>query len=149
MHVLLNFERYPQILFTLSRCPTLGATRKPDIVITAVAMSNLQSVIVHFKVPISDWYLAIPSSSRSGVLSSSGWSPFSNGDWNLCDGLTPKCVLNAFSIRSMYFLGPTQENVVLDRGVMSTASEVVLHDGLDMVDESHVGLSLRVLLEFL
>ena len=46
--------------FSRSRCPTRGAILKLDMVITAVAMSNLPNEMVHCRVPINDWYWEIP-----------------------------------------------------------------------------------------
>ena len=77
----------------LSRCPSLGATLKLDIDITAVAMSNLPNEIVHWRMPMTDWYFLIPSASSNGESSSSGWSFFSSGDWMFCLGETPKMFL--------------------------------------------------------
>ena len=49
------FARYPKILFTLSRCPILGAARNPDSVITPVITSNRPIDTTHCRDPINDW----------------------------------------------------------------------------------------------
>ena len=46
-------------------------------------------------------------------------------------------------------LEESEENVVFDRGVMSTSSQIAVHDGLDVVDEGHVRLAIGVRLELL
>ena len=63
-----------------SRCPSCGATWNPDMVITAVQMSNLPRDIVHWSTPNSNWYLLIPSSSNRSNVSISGWSLGASGD---------------------------------------------------------------------
>ena len=43
-----------------------------DIVMTAVAISTHANETVHCNEPMSDWYMCVPSSSSSGLRSSSG-----------------------------------------------------------------------------
>ena len=93
--------------FSLSRCPMRGATRKLDMDITAVAISNRPSEMVHCRIPMRDWYRWISSPSRSSESSSSGWSPFRSGEVYKPFGLFPKMLSNCRHIRSMYALGPT------------------------------------------
>ena len=72
---------------------------------TAVIISNLPRDIAHCNEPISDWYLDIPSSSSNSESSSSGWSPFSNGEVTFVFGLLPNSVLYPSNILSMNLFG--------------------------------------------
>jgi hypothetical protein len=100
-------DRYPHIRFSRSRWFTRGATRNPDIVITAVAMSSLPRVKVHCRAPMRDWYWCMPSSSSNSEVSSSGWSLLRSGDDVYTPlGFVPNIVSYCIIMRSMYFLGP-------------------------------------------
>ena len=84
-----------------SRWPCLGFARNLDMVMTAVAKSIRPNDTVHCRDPIKDWYLWIPSSSNSGVRSSSGWSFGSSGDL-YSRGLWPNIRSKLSAIRSTY-----------------------------------------------
>jgi hypothetical protein len=63
---------YPKTLPNRIKCPSRGAGRNRDIVMTAHATSNRPSVTIHCRAPIKDWYLTRPSSLSSFDVSSSG-----------------------------------------------------------------------------
>ena len=107
MNALQDLERHPQMRFTHSKCPSCGAARKLDMDMTAAAMSNHPREMVHCRAPMRDWHLAMPSPSKNGESSNSGWSFFSSGDCTFCDGVVPKWFLCACSMQSMHLHGPT------------------------------------------
>ena len=96
-------------------CPCLGATRKLDIVMTAVATSNLPREMAHCSAPMRDWYFAMSSCPRRGESSNSGWSFFSSGEEHFWGGALPKSFLYWSYIRSMYFRGPKHKVPWLSR----------------------------------